>query len=49
MAKELGYKVHKLIFITKPGGHKKCNQPGRLAFKEWLLKSNQIDVEVIDL
>lgn len=49
MAKSLGYKVVKIVFITKLGGSKKCSQPGRLAFKEWLLNSNQIEMEVLDL
>lgn len=49
MAKELGNKVDKLVFITKPGGIKKCNQPGRKAVKDWLLDSNQIEIEVLEL
>lgn len=49
MAKELGNYVDKLVFITKPGGIKKCNQPGRKAVKDWLLESNQIEVEVLEL
>jgi hypothetical protein len=49
MAKSLGNKVDKLIFITKPGGAKKCNQPGRVAVKQWLLSANQIEMEVLDL
>ncbi|MDO6421683.1 hypothetical protein [Saccharophagus degradans] len=49
MAKDLGSKVEKLVFITKPGGAKKCNQPGRIAVKQWLLSANQIEMEVLDL
>lgn len=49
MAKELGNKVNKLVFITKPGGSKKCNQPGRVAVKEWLLSSNRIEIEILEL
>jgi len=49
MAKDLGHKVSKLLFITKPGGHKKCNQPGRTAVREWLQKTHGIAIEVIDL
>ena len=48
MAKSLGYKVNKLIFFTKSGGRKKCEQPGRQAVKEWLKETHQIEVEVID-
>jgi hypothetical protein len=49
MAKELGNRVDKLVFITKPGGIKKCNQPGRKAVKDWLHGSNQIEIEVLEL
>lgn len=49
MVKELGNYVYKLVFITKPRGIKKCNQPGRKAVKGWLLESNQIEVEVLEL
>jgi hypothetical protein len=49
MAKNLGNRVEKLVYITKPGGEKKCNQPGRCAVKEWLCNSNAIEVEVWDL
>ncbi|RUO31616.1 hypothetical protein CWE12_01050 [Aliidiomarina sedimenti] len=49
MAKELGNRVDKLVFITKPGGIKKCNQPGRKAVKDWLRGSNQIEIEVLEL
>ena len=49
MAKNIGHNVNKLIFISKPGGKKKCKQPGRIAVKEWLLNSNAIELEVWDL
>ena len=49
MAKSIGFKVKKLVFIAKPGGAKKCNQPGRVAFKSWLSESNNIEIEVLDL
>ena len=49
MAKSCDYDVGKLIFICKPGGVKKCDSPSRLAMKEWLRKSHQIELEVIDL
>lgn len=49
MAKSLGNKVEKLVFITKLGGAKKCNQPGRVAVKEWLLSANKIEMEIMDL
>ncbi len=49
MAKSLGNKVDKLIFISKPGGVKKCNQPGRAAVKTWLKDTHKINIEVYDL
>lgn len=49
MAKELGNKVEKLVFITKPGGLKKCNQPGRTAIRHWLASSNEIGIEIMEL
>ena len=49
IAKQLGSRVKKLIFITKPGGAKKCNQPGRVAVKKWLSESNGIEIVVWDL
>ena len=49
MARERGNKVEQLIFISKPGGVKKCNQPGRSAVKEWLKDKNGIRIMVMDL
>ena len=49
MAKNIGHNVKKLFFISKPGGEKKCKQPGRIAVKEWLLNSSSIELEVWDL
>lgn len=49
MAKSLGNKIDKLLFISKPGGNKKCQQPGRTAVKEWLLENRAIEIQVWDL
>ena len=49
MAKSLGENVTKLLFVSKPGGSKKCNQPGRVAVKDWLKKTHNINIEVVDL
>jgi hypothetical protein len=49
MARSLGHKVKNLVFICKPGGNKKSNQPGRKAMIEWLENQNGISVEVWDL
>jgi hypothetical protein len=49
MAQDRGHGVEKLIFISKPGGAKKCNQPGRSAVIEWLAETHGIAVDVLDL
>ena len=49
MAKSLGIKIEQLVFISKPGGVKKCNQPGRVAVKEWLKINSGIRIKVMDL
>ncbi len=49
MAKSLEPKVSSLIFVSKPGGNKKCKQPGRQAVREWLECSHGIKIEVVDL
>ena len=49
IAKEKGYKVKRLVFIAKPGGVKKCNQPGRSTVREFLLTKHDIEVVVWDL
>jgi hypothetical protein len=49
MAKSLGNKIEQLVFISKPGGVKKCNQPGRVAVKEWLKMNSEMSIMVMDL
>jgi hypothetical protein len=49
MAKDTGHAVRWLFFISKPGGQKKCAQPGRTAIIDWARKSHGIDVVVRDL
>lgn len=49
IAKSHGVNISSLLFISKPGGNKKCRQPGRMAVKEWLKDSQGIKIEVIDL
>jgi len=49
IAKNLGNEVQKLVFISKPGGEKKCKQPGRLAMRNWLKNNIGITIEVRDL
>lgn len=49
MAKEIGHKVEKLIFISRPGAIKKCSQPGRKAVIQWAETKHLIAVEVQEL
>ena len=45
MAKENGYKVDRLFFISRPGAAEKCQQPGRA----WLKDKHGIETEVHEL
>lgn len=49
MAKELGNKVDRLVFISKPGACAKCMQPGRIAIKDWAKRRHSIVIEVHEL
>lgn len=49
MAQESGHAVRRLFFITRPGGKKKCTQPGRNAVRKWASANHQLLVEVHEL
>lgn len=49
MAQEAGHKVERLFLISKPGGKKKCAQPGRVAIIEWAKRKHGIAIEIHDL
>lgn len=49
IAKSHDNPVKRLFFIAKPGGHRKCRQPGRSEFVTWLEEKHGITVEVRDL
>jgi hypothetical protein len=49
MAKELGTQVSKLLFITKPGGIKRTNQPGARAIADWAYKKHSLAIDVVEL
>ena len=49
MAIECGYEVSHLLFISRPGAEKKCQQPGRAAIKKWALEKHGIVIEVQEL
>jgi hypothetical protein len=49
MAQESGNAVRKLVLISRPGGAKKCAQPGRRAVVGWAQSKHGIKIEVHDL
>jgi len=49
MAKDQGRAVERLLLVSKQGGRKKCNQPGRREVVSWSERSHGIRVEVHDL
>lgn len=49
MAQELGHRVERLLFISRPGATKKCSQPGRNAMKKWAYAKHSLLVEVHEL
>ncbi len=49
LAKDAGFHVKRLFFISKPGARKKCQQPGRAAVAHWARKRCGITVEIHEL
>jgi hypothetical protein len=49
MAKEGGYEVDRLVFISRAGAERKCAQPGRAAMRAWAAEKHDLSVEVYDL
>ncbi len=49
MAKEAGNDVRRLVFISRAGAAKKCEQPGRLAVRAWAKDKHALLIEVHDL
>jgi len=49
VANDCGNRVKELIFICKPGGSAKCQQPGRKAVIEWAYKCHGIRISVHDI
>lgn len=49
MAQESGFNVRRLFFISRPGGVKKCSQPGRTKVKEWAHAKHGLTIEVHEL
>lgn len=49
MAKENGCRIRRLVFISRPGAAKKCQQPGRAAIIFWAKAHHGISVEIYEL
>jgi hypothetical protein len=49
MAREAGHPITRLIFICKPGGLKKCAQPGRRDVIAWLGSKHNVQTEIHEL
>lgn len=49
MAKDAGYPVDRLFFISKPGAQKKCSQPGRSAIIAWVRQRQGIEIVIHEL
>lgn len=46
MAQKAGYGVRRLLFLSKPGANKRCDQPGLAAIADWVRRIHHIQVEV---
>lgn len=49
LAKDSGYQVSRLLFITKPGGHQRINQPGAKSIANWVKDMHGITTDVVEL
>jgi hypothetical protein len=49
IAQDKGYAVTRLVFISRAGAVKKCEQPGRTALKEWAKAKHGLAIEVHEL
>ena len=49
IAKSMGHHIDRLLFVSKPGGCRKCRQPGRQRVRDWLETEHSISTDVSDL
>lgn len=50
LARDEGCKVTQLVFITKPGGHRRCKQrPGAPAIERYLSRTHGLEIEIREL
>jgi|SRR5688572_16226283 len=49
MAQDRGTRVNRLVFISRAGAVKKCNQPGRTAVRQWAKANHHLEIEIYEL
>jgi hypothetical protein len=49
MAQDRGVSVDRLVFISRAGAAKKCDQPGRSAVRSWAKTTHHLEIEVHEL
>jgi hypothetical protein len=49
LAKDRGCAVRKLLFITKPGGHRKNNAPGPQAIARFVREKFGLEIEILEM
>jgi hypothetical protein len=49
MAQDGGASVSRLVFISRAGAFKRCNQPGRAGFRDWAKAKHDLEIEIHDL
>jgi len=49
MAQDFGFSVTRLVFISRAGASKKCDQPGRTAMVHWAASKHHLNIEIHDL
>lgn len=49
VARDHEHPADRLVLVSRPGGKKKCRQPGRAAVIDWARRTHSLDIVVIDL
>ena len=49
VARDHDHPVARLVFVSRQGAIKKCEQPARAAMIAWALKHHQLTVEIVEL
>ena len=49
LAQDHGYKIRKLVLVSKSGGQARLSAPGPKAIKEWAGRMHDLEIEVWDL